>query len=260
MTGIKRLTEAEYTDLSRQCDPVFGQGHILYVTLCRQLHPYQAAPSVAEYWQGLREVQENYSKLNNTQSFAELLPSYAEYASMFDALEASATPPARTPRVRRPAATPPAPAGGGRTTNPRVDPLGVDPLDDPDDDFDDAPIAPVTSRPARPVFAPQGEEPTWLADYDRRAVQPLYDITDDHENRLSDLEARPAGAGFGFSAPVGFIAGAIAALLAWLVLALLVHVVGTTLVVLIGLAFVAFFLVGGFAAAGVSVPRATRRA
>lgn len=190
MTALTRLTEAEYADLSRQCDPVFGQGHMLYVTLCRQLHPYQAAPSVARFWRTLEKVHENYSKPDNTQSFAELLPSYAEYASMFDALEASATPPARTPRVRRPAATHPAPAGGGS-----ADPLGEDPLDDPDDDSDDAPIAPVTSRPVhRPAArftppAPPASEPT-IADVFTffgglvPTVENHADMLDEHEAEL----------------------------------------------------------------------------
>ncbi len=254
MTALRRLTEAQYNALKNEVDSENGAGYALYVKLSRQSNEMGTATPLTQTLRSNLEASHN-----NHLAFDQTVPSYSTYSAAFDQYEATLTPPtptpARNPRVRRPAATPPAPAGAGS-----ADPLGVDSLD--------APIAPVTPGRSAARFAPPAApegEPT-IADVFTffgglvPTVDNHADMLDNHENRISDLEARPAGAGFGFSAPVGFIAGAIAALLAWLVLALLVHVVGTTLVVLIGLAFVAFFLVGGFAAAGVSVPRATRRA
>ena len=49
----------------------------------------------------------------------------------------------------------------------------------------DPPTAPA---PTARTFEPSDEEPSWLADYDRRAVAPLYERTDELDRRVKALE------------------------------------------------------------------------
>lgn len=86
-----------------------------------------------------------------------------------------------------------------------------------------APAPPVASTvppvpaPAATVSAPSIHRvatyvapgaPPWRADYDRTAVQPLYEITANHESRISTLERNGVGGGPNFiGASIGFVIG-----------------------------------------------------
>lgn len=194
MTALTRLTEAEYDTLKNQIDGENGAGFALYVAFSRQSNAMGVATPLTQTF-----ADNLLASYNNRLPFDRTLPSYITYSAVFDEYEAAlppvptpapATPPARTPRVRRPAATPPAPAGGGS-----ADPLGEDELDDFGDDSDDAPIAPVTSRPVhRPAArftppAPPAGEPT-IADVFTffgglvPTVENHADMLDEHEAEL----------------------------------------------------------------------------
>lgn len=219
----------------------------------------------------------------------DLMVDYSTYATMSDEVEASensnnptphhAAPPVAVYRRPTPPPSPeptpvsaptpiPAPAKGSH-----LDDFEQDPLDVGTWDWGKS----ATHAPRRPLrfAAPKDDSADSKLDAILAALPDTMSRVNDHEDDIDgiksrldehdklieDLDARPVGAaGSFFNVLAGLIAGAIGALLAWLILALVPHVVGTTLVVLIGLAFVLFFLVVGFAAAGTSLPRATRRA
>ena len=103
----------------------------------------------------------------NFEDFASRLPSNELYVAVFREYAAapprptapapapSPTPVPTPPRPARPAAPAPVPSPTPVPALPRsagtpdpleLEPLELNPIDDPDDDFDDAPIAPVTSR------------------------------------------------------------------------------------------------------------------
>ena len=143
------------------------------------------------------------------EDFASRLPSNELYVAVFR--EYAAAP----PRPARPAAPAPAPSPTPVPTPPRrtapapalprsagtphpleLEPLELNPLDDPDDDSDDAPIAPVASRPVHrpaarfaPPAVPEEGEPT-IADVLRffgglvPTVENHADILDEHEAEL----------------------------------------------------------------------------
>ena len=140
----------------------------------------------------------------NFEDFASRLPSNELYVAVFR--EYAAAP----PRPARPAAPAPAPSPTPVPTPPRrtapapalprsagtpdpleLEPLELNPIDDPDDDFDDAPIAPVTSRRSAaarfaPPAAPEGE-PT-IADV-FTFFGGIVPTIDDHADMLDNHEA-----------------------------------------------------------------------
>ena len=177
MTTLTRLSEAEYNALKNEVDSENGAGFALYVKLARQSNSMGTATPLTQTF-----ADNLTASYNNRLPFDRTLPSYITYSAVFDEYEAATPPPAptRVPGTRRPAVSTPAPAGrtGGS------DPLGVDPLDD---DFDDAPIAPVAVRPTynpaaryEPV-APAGE-PTMNDLF--AALSGVKPVLDDHADML----------------------------------------------------------------------------
>ncbi|NCU37828.1 hypothetical protein EOL96_02085 [Candidatus Saccharibacteria bacterium] len=93
MTTIVRLTQAQWTTQRKQVDPVFGQGYLLYHSLCESLQAHRDNPAVVDFWRSLEEAHQKYLLPDNKKSFAELLPSYSKYKEAGDRWGTLSAPP-----------------------------------------------------------------------------------------------------------------------------------------------------------------------